>query len=314
MQAVDRAYGDEVKLARHRVICCLVAVMRLKTTLSPAFHNKGSSSLCRIRLVDIFLALMAATCQLVSSAHTASESSENRWGGAVQSAAIPVGYILPVQLERTVSIKNARVGDALAARIMQEVPLPNGRKIASRSLVKGSVLIVTRDEDETGVELTVRFDALNQRGQILQLVTSLRAIASYMAVHDAGMPVSVYDEQTPLTWASTYQIGGDERFGDGGAVRNRWRETVGKAVRGGVMVHLKANPERGCEGAIGPEDHPQALWLFSADACGVYGLKGVQLVSSGQSSPVGEITLHFKKADMRLNAGTGMLLRVVSAP
>jgi len=43
-------------------------------------------------------------------------------------------------------------------------------------------------------------------------------------------------------------------------------------------------------------------------------LKGVQLIHNGQAEPVGEITLGFKKTNMKLRAGTGMLLRVVSQP
>lgn len=89
---------------------------------------------------------------------------------------------------------------------------------------------------------------------------------------------------------------------------------MGKAVLGGVLVYAKANPALGCEGPVGSDDRPQALWLFSADACGVYGFKGVQLIHNGQAEPVGEITLGFKKANMKLRAGPGLLLRVVSQP
>lgn len=267
----------------------------------------------RMRPPVVCLALAAFTWQLVSAVPAPMDFESEPPAAAVKSAAIPAGYILPVQLEHTLSVQKARAGDAITARVMQEVPLPNRGKIPFRSVVKGSVLNVTRDEDETGVQLTLRFDTVSGRGGNLAVVTSLRAIASQMAVHEAEMPRAAYDEQTPLTWATTYQIGGDQRFGDGGSVRNRWQETVGKAVRGGVLVHAKANPERGCQEPIAAEDHPQAFWLFSADACGVYGMRAVQLIRDGEGSPLGEITLHFKKATMKLSAGTAILLRVISA-
>ena len=60
------------------------------------------------------------------------------------------------------------------------------------------------------------------------------------------------------------------------------------------------------------DDHPQALWVFSSDACGVYDLKGVKIVQNGKPEPVGEITLGFAKDDMKLESGTALLLRVVS--
>lgn len=75
---------------------------------------------------------------------------------------------------------------------------------------------------------------------------------------------------------------------------------------GGVLVHVKANPEMGCRGPVG-EDAPQALWVFSADACGVYGLRGVTIVRFPGHHP-GEFTLHFKKKDMKLSSGSVLLL------
>jgi len=269
---------------------------------------------CGVLLIPVFLPVVGVVCQLASFAHTLKESEKQPAGVAVRSAPqIPPGYILPAQLDRTLSVEDARVGDAIKVRIMQEVPLPNREKIAFRSVVKGSVLKVARDEDEKGLELTVRFDVVSHRGQNVSVATSLRAIASYIAVRDAQKPVGAYDEALPR-WANTVQIGGDIRYGDGSSVRNRWNETVGKAVLGGVLVHAKGNPAVGCEGPSGVDERSQALWLFSADACGVYGFKDVQLVHNGQSEPVGEITLHFKKANTKLRAGTGMLLSVVSRP
>ena len=267
-----------------------------------------------MQLVFFLLAFMGVTSESVSFMCKSSSSGGHHESVTVQSPQqIPVGFMLPAQLDRTLSVDTARAGDAVEARIMQEVPLPNRGKIAFRSVVKGSIVTAARDEDETGVLLTVRFDQVTHRGQSLSMATSLRAIASNMAVHNAQTPLSGYDEANPLGWANTLQIGGDVRFGDGDSVRSRWKETVGKAVPGGVLVQVKANPERGCDTPVGV-DSAQALWLFSADACGVYELKGVQITHNGQSSPIGEFTLHFQKARMKLRVGTGFLLQVVSHP
>jgi len=267
----------------------------------------------QVRLISVFLVFTGATCNLASFPRTLKEFDGESPGAALRSVPqIPAGYILPAQLDRTLSVEDARPGDVIRLRIMQEVPLPNRDRIPFRSVVKGAVVRVTRDEDEIGVELTVRFDVVSHRKQNLPVSTSLRAIASNIVVREAQAPGGAYDEAFPR-WATTRQIGGDIRYGDGSSVRNGWNETVGKAVLGGVLVHLKANPASGCEGADSADDL-QALWLFSANACGIYGLKGVDLIRNGQSEPVGEITLHFDKASMKLRAGTGMLLRVVSRP
>jgi hypothetical protein len=224
-----------------------------------------------------------------------------------------VGYILPSQLDGSLEVKDAKAGDTLQARIQQEVPLPDQKKIAFRSLVKGSVVAVSRDQDGRGVGVTLRFDQLSDRGQNFSMATSLRALASYNAVRSAETPHTGADTGSPTGWANTFQVGGDIRYGDGGIVRDRYKENVGKGVRGGVLVYLKPNPERGCEGPLERDNHVQALWVFSADACGVYGMKGVDIYN-GQRAHVGEFTLHFEKSDMTLGSGTGLLLRVVERP
>jgi hypothetical protein len=116
---------------------------------------------------------------------------------------------------------------------------------------------------------------------------------------------------TPAGWGTTVLIGGDIRYGDGAKVRTASKQVVGKGVRGGVLVHVRASPESGCEGPVDGDDHPQALWVFSSGACGLYDLKGVKIAHNGRSDPLGEITLSFDKESKKLESGTGMLLRVV---
>ncbi len=171
--------------------------MTITFTCSAIFLKKGKT-LGRVHLILILLAFVGATWQLASFAHTLKEFGKQPAVAAVRSVPqIPDGFILPTQLDRTLSIEDARAGDAIEGHIMQEVPLPNQEKIALRSVVKGSVVHVARDEDETGVELTVRFDVVSHRGQNLAVTTSLRAIASYMAVRDQQMAVGAYDEGFP---------------------------------------------------------------------------------------------------------------------
>lgn len=228
---------------------------------------------------------------------------------------LPVGLILPVRLENALEVKEAHQGTALETRVMQEVPLPARRKISFRSVIKGSVLSVVKDADDTGTSVTIAFTALDDHNRVLSMNTGLRAIASYAAVRDAQTPWSQADTGAPPGWANTVQIGGDVRYGDGGMVRNNRKQQVGKGVLNGVLVHVQANPARGgCEGPINGDDHPQALWVFSADACGVYGLKEIGIAHSGRSEPAGEITLHFARSNMKLDAGTAMLLRIVEKP
>lgn len=256
----------------------------------------------------------AITGILILLWHTVSEGRGGVFaaGGVVQSSPLfPGGTVLPIALEKTTSVKEAQAGQPIDARIMQDVPLPSGEKIPFRSTVKGSIVSMANDEDGPGVKLTLKFNQVETKKETLTAVTYLRAIASYNAVRAAQTPRTGADGGTPTGWANTTQIGGDIRFGDGGIVRDRSKQKVGKGVTGGVLVYVKANAERGCDGQVG-DQRPQALWVFSADACGVYDLDGLTITRKGKGEPVGEFTLHLEKDDMKLEAGTAMLLRVIA--
>lgn len=224
------------------------------------------------------------------------------------AVAVPVGTILPVQLENSIATNEAQRGEAITGRIMQEVPLPTGEKIPGRSRVRGSISSVESDPDDPGTKISLKFNQIEHRKETVTITTYLRALASPSAVRTAQLPHSGADFGTPAGWADTVQVGGDVRYGDGGAVRDRAKETVGKGVAGGVLVHVRANPELGCDGPVNGDDHLQALWVFSSDACGVYGLKGVKIARRGKGTPLGEITLHLAKDSTKLEAGTGLLL------
>jgi hypothetical protein len=253
--------------------------------------------------------ILGASWQALSWARGAAFAA----GGVVESSPlVPGGTVLPIALERTTAVKDAQAGQPIEARITQEVPLPAGEKIPFRSLAKGSIVSVANDADGAGLKLTLRFNQIETKKQAFAVVTYLRAIASYNAVRAAQTPHSGADVGTPTGWADTVQIGGDVRFGDGGDVQDRAKQKVGKGVRGGVLTYVQANPARGCDGPVGGDQRPQALWVFSADACGVYDLKGTTITRMGKGEPVGEFTLHFDGDDIKLEAGTAMLLRVIA--
>jgi hypothetical protein len=230
------------------------------------------------------------------------------------STALPVGLILPVTLAQTISVERAQAGQPIEARIMQDVPLTLHDKIPAKSRISGAIVSVMKAADEHGAELSLRFDKIEINKDRIPTLSSLRVMASREAVRQAQTPLTGADGGTPTGWADTVQIGGDIRFGDSGKVRSRFKQTVGKGITGGVLVHVNARPGTDCDGPVNGDDRLQALWVFSSDACGVYGMSKVEIAHSGKTDPVGVITLKFEKADAKLDAGTAMLLRVVAPP
>ena len=228
-----------------------------------------------------------------------------------ESLQIPAGTILPARLNHGLSTRSARPGQAVTARIMQDVPLPNRESIPEGARLYGTIVSVERPGNSSGGKITIRFDTLESRHRKIPIVVDLRALAGFMEVQAAQTPEFTPGFGTPYIWANTRQIGGDEVYGVGGPVTNQSDERIGKGVYGGVLVHVRAQPQSPCRGALDSEDRLQALWVFSSDACGIYGIPGVKIAHAGRTEPVGEITLLADQQELLVRGASGMLLRVV---
>lgn len=224
---------------------------------------------------------------------------------------IPAGTILPIRLNHALSSRNSKPGERVTARIMQEVPLPTGESIPEGAKLLGTLVSVEQATNGSGGKISIRFGTLEFRRRVIPIVVNLRALAGFMEIQSAQTPEFSPGFGTPYVWANTRQIGGDEVYGVGGPVTNQNDERVGKGVYGGVLVHVRAQPESQCRGALDSEDRLQALWVFSSDACGVYGIPGVKIVHAGRTEPLGEITLLADQHELLIRGSSGMLLRVV---
>src|SRR4029077_17598709 len=131
-----------------------------------------------LRLGVMVLAFLCGLA-LRAQTNTAAAGAAPRAGrGDVQ---IPAGTILPIRLNHGFSSKNARVGQQLTGRIMQDVPLPGSGKIPEGSKVTGTILSVSAARSNNG-KVTLRFDQIEVHHRRAAMVTSLRAIASSMEV------------------------------------------------------------------------------------------------------------------------------------
>jgi hypothetical protein len=258
--------------------------------------------------LSVFLSLTPLIC-LPVSAQTAGLAADHTT--KLENLEIPAGTILPVRLNHGLSSKSARPGQGVTGRVMQDVPLPNHEKIPEGAKLSGTILSVERAGTGTDGKISFRFDNLEIHHRKIPIAANLRSLASFMEVQSAQTPEFSPGFGTPYIWATTRQIGGDEVFGVGGPVTSQSSEIVGKGVYGGVLVHVRAQPESTCRGALDAEDRLQALWVFSSDACGVYGIQGVRIAHAGRTEPVGEIALVADRQDLLVRGASGMLLRVI---
>jgi hypothetical protein len=225
---------------------------------------------------------------------------------------VPAGTILPVVLRTSFSFDKCKSGQFLRGRIAQDVPLPNGSKIPKGAQIDGHIVEVSPATSRPGAKVSIQFDKLYVAGKWILIVTNLRAIAGFMTVLEAGVPEEAPSEGSPYDWLPTTQIGGDSVYGLRGPVMSREHtsKVVGKSVGDGVLARANAKEGTMCRGAIGGNDSPQALWVFSTDACGTYGIEHLKIVDAGRTAPEGTIVLVSEAQNVKLRNGDGLLLRV----
>ena len=269
----------------------------------PPMFFRGS-----IRLGVLVLAFLGG---LALRAQTNIASANARPGADRDNVQVPAGTILPVRLNRGFSSKNARAGQEIIGRLMQDVPLPNAQRIPEGARLRGTVVAVSSAGKSGKGKISFRFDDIEVHRHRVPIVTDLRALASFMEVQFAQIPEATPGFGTPYVWATTDLIGGGVKYGVGGPVTDRGSEVVGTGTYDGVLVHVKAQSESGCRGDLDGNHDLQALWVFSAGACGVYGMSGIRIAQAGRTEPLGEIVTSAHSGDVNVRGGSGMLLRVV---
>lgn len=231
---------------------------------------------------------------------------------AFSQTSIPAGTILAAQLNSSLSSGKSKPGQTITARIMQDVPLPAGKKIPAGAKLIGRAVTAHNAQSNSPAEISIVFDTLKFRHQSLKLKTNLRAMASMLEVEDAQTPSTGPDRGTPAAWTTRNLIGGEVAYGEDGPVADG-DQTVGHALMNGVLVPVRPNGAAGCRGAVNDNNQPQALWIFSSTSCGVYGLDDLQIKHAGRTEPIGEITLSSSRPKLDMRAGSGLLLRVISS-
>lgn len=221
---------------------------------------------------------------------------------------VPPGTLLPVMLSSSIDSEKSKTDDKISARVMQDVPLYGNDKLPAGSHISGHIVQVGDSR------VTFVFDRLTVHHDTTSLHSSLRALASMMDVHDAQLPANAISNDhgtSEYDW-TTRQIGGDLVYGKRGGNVMRGNDVIGHSVLGGGVIAVpRAEPGSKCSAKGDDYDVPQALWLFSASACGVYGYPDVEIAVPDKSDPPGNIVLVSNKR-IKIRAGSGMLLRVTA--
>ena len=213
------------------------------------------------------------------------------------------GTILPVSLDTAVHWNHAYPGQRIRATVMQSIP---GTAIHRGARLEGEVIAVTQAPQH---RLVLRFTTLRLRHAQLPVAVSLRAMASLLEVEEAEVPEDMAMRGTVPENATTRQIGGQQVYRGGGPVAEGM-VAVGQPVAYGILAVPMAHPGEPCRASVGDSSSPQAFWVFSSDACGLYGYDHLRLEHAGRSRPAGEIVFTASHPNATLQSGSGLLLRV----
>jgi hypothetical protein len=218
---------------------------------------------------------------------------------------LPAGTALPVMLNSAIDASKVIPGAPIKARLMQDVILPSRERIRAGARVLGSIVEVNPPGAISGSRVAFKFDRLAFDKRILHFSSHLRALASMNEVFQAQLPTNAVDDYgTSMADWNTVQVGGGEVvYRRNGTVMSA-SDVVGNAsISGAVRAPLQPARLGGCHGGT----NPQALWVFSTTACGIYGYDDITIDHWGRTDPVGAIDL-VSKGKLRLQAGSGLLL------
>jgi hypothetical protein len=307
----------QLKRIGNRVACCRCVIQCVEfvpwdrfdeiSTVSTERGETAKGEIVKhqkVRRVSVVSGLMVSTAMLAGLLTFPSAHAQDT---ATEAAAVPPGTILPVRLTSSLSSSKTQPGQIITARIMQDVPMANGGKIREGSKVIGHVVGVSPSSDANTEQISLQFDKLISSDRTIPVRTNLRAIAGFVAVMEAD--TSTGPASAPI---STERVGGDVAYTSGGTVANSDGAVVGKSVKDGVLDKVSGSSRQGreCRGVVDSNDSPQAMWVFSSDACGTYGLSQIRIAHVGRTEPVGVVVLVSEKGQLKLPSGAGMLLRV----
>ncbi len=232
---------------------------------------------------------------------------------AILSAAqdLPVGTMLPVELRTAIKMGNSKPGDHVSARLAQYVIL-DGMRLPRGTEVSGRIVQAEAGSKSSPSRVALAFDTVRISGRDVSISTSLRALASMQAVFDAQLPTNLIDDfgSTIRDW-NTIQVGGQAVYRGDGVVVDGANVVAKASTVGEVFGEPKTWPWSACS-RDRASNTVQSFWVFSTDACGVYGFEGLKLEHAGRSEPVGQIVLQ-SPGRLQIRAGSGWLLMVISS-
>ena len=112
-------------------------------------------------------------------------------------------------LDGTVDSDASTPGEAISAKLRQEVPLPGGRKIKRESKILGHVVAVSAASDSGPYQITIKFEQIEVDKKPVGISAGLRAFATMELVAQSRQPANANGGNGTSVWdLNMSQIGG----------------------------------------------------------------------------------------------------------
>ncbi len=235
-----------------------------------------------------------------------------------QAETIPPSTAIPVIFTQTLEAGTTRPGATVVARTTEAVYLPQGQVLPTGTTLIGHVVESARFHFDpapyavqTPSALAVRFDEIAEGGSRIPVILEVRAISGPVAAHEAS--ILHYRDETDTT-GTRILIGGSEFSPLESAVLAPDGDIAGYSRAQGVFARLltgdyfAGDSMLHCEGT----NTEQSVGIFSANACGVYGLDEVSMPENGNHGN-GAFVLESRHDTVKLYAGSAALLQVTGA-
>lgn len=230
---------------------------------------------------------------------------------AIHAAELPSDTTVPVVLQKTVDAGKVKPGDTVRAKTTEAVSV-SGTEIGKGATLIGHVVEArpfvfdpTHYAVQKASYLSIHFDQVLEKGAAIPLNVSVRALANSREAYEASRP-HYMDETDSL--GTMELIGGDHYSPIGKELRSADDEDiVGYIHKQGVFAHLL--PSDSATFACNGTNTEQAVGVFSADACGLYGFKDVAMIANGGGAEKGTFRLESRHYTVKLYAGSAVLLQ-----
>lgn len=233
--------------------------------------------------------------------------------GAVLAQAQPTA--VPVQLEQTLDSAHLKAGDAVRMKTLQPVVLDKGQSIPKSTQLEGHVVAErayqmdpTPYAPQTTSRLSIRIEAIVTASGRIPVAATLRALADAPEADAARnrQYQNEFDTEGMIQLVGSEQLRPWDR-----TIRDKHDAVVGYERKQGNVARLLESlcaQEKGTPLHCTATASEQAIGVFSADACGLYGLEKTVLISSGTAQEA--ITFERSQGNVHLERGSAALLMV----